>query len=76
MFAEGSHTMNTPPAGIYVCFSALSGVAFCFFSAKTNKLLMPRAGPVSRYYQWNPLGLPRHEQTAHVVTVHGDPDNQ
>ena len=55
-FAEGSHTMNTPPAGIYVCSSALSGVAFCFFSAKTNKLLMPRAGPVSRYYQWTPLG--------------------
>ena len=40
--ACGGSRHNEHTSRGYLCFTALSGVAFCFFSAMTNKLLIPR----------------------------------
>ena len=40
--ACGGSNHNEHTSRGYICFTALSGVAFCFFSAMMNKLLIPR----------------------------------
>ena len=60
--------------GGYLCFTALSGVAFCFFSAMTNKLLIPRV----LFLTANNGALPvaRAIMGTFGETVYDDEDNQ